>query len=471
MASIKSTVTFQEGATFVFGSWVCIADGAGGFRRHHAPALEKKAPTSTTRPVVDDLAENLDEIQLSNLIGGHEYESDPVLTSTQTQIGLIESDSNPSASGGGIHALCEDALLEILVRLPSESVLRCRAVCKSWRRIATADSFLAAHAARSPRELLTLTESWTLSAVPLSPGLDVADDGARHRYLCGTSLYDAGGNWMDCLRVLGSLDGLLVLQQREGLYVVCNPTTRQWTNLPVLAPRPSRGGFYRHGPSGEYRLLCHAEEHGSSEWKDYYYTLSAGAALPRRLAPAPADRDGRWRIGYETPVAHRGILYWLGLHPVAARTGMILAFRTDSETFRLVLPPPAGKVYAALLELDGALCLVATRGGMPMDIWALQDCDCEAERWTLRHRLVPPICSSGRDFFMTMAISAGGGAILVGKNFSRVIRLYDPKDKRGVKEMELHSTPTFLEFRESLVSHAFFQAPRCPELAPLKFPD
>ena len=48
--------------------------------------------------------------------------------------------------GGGIHALCEDALAEILVRLPSESVLRCRAVCRSWRCVAADPSFLAAHA-------------------------------------------------------------------------------------------------------------------------------------------------------------------------------------------------------------------------------------------------------------------------------------------------------------------------------------
>ncbi|CAL4895119.1 unnamed protein product [Urochloa decumbens] len=387
-----------------------------------------------------------------------------------------------SGSGAGIHALCDDALVEILVRLPSESVLRCGAVCKSWRRIATAGSFLAAHAARSPREMITLAESWTLSAVPLSPGLDAADDGARRRYLCDPSQYDANGDWVDCSRVLASLDGLLVLQQRPGLYVVCNPTTRQWTNLPVLAPRPcaaaSPCGFYRHGPSGEYRLLCHAEEHrepGSSEWKDYYYTLSAGAALPRRLAPAPAGHPGRRQIGYETPVAHRGTLYWLGTHPVATRTGMMLSFRTDSETFRLVSLPPAGNVSAAaLLELDGALCCVATRGGTPLDIWALQDCDCVAERWTLRHRVVapplPPRGSYCRDFLVNMAISAGGGAILVGMTFSGVIRLYDPKDNR-VKEMELRSTPRFLEFRESLVSHAFFQAPRCPELAPIKFPD
>jgi hypothetical protein len=30
---IKPTVTFNRGGTFVFGCWVCIADGTGSFQR------------------------------------------------------------------------------------------------------------------------------------------------------------------------------------------------------------------------------------------------------------------------------------------------------------------------------------------------------------------------------------------------------------------------------------------------------
>jgi hypothetical protein len=30
---IKPTVAFNRGDTFVFGSWVCTADGAGSFQR------------------------------------------------------------------------------------------------------------------------------------------------------------------------------------------------------------------------------------------------------------------------------------------------------------------------------------------------------------------------------------------------------------------------------------------------------
>ncbi|XP_044329375.1 uncharacterized protein [Triticum aestivum] len=39
---------------------------------------------------------------------------------------------------------------EIFVRLPAKDVLRCRAVCRSWRRLASVPDFLLAHHRRQP---------------------------------------------------------------------------------------------------------------------------------------------------------------------------------------------------------------------------------------------------------------------------------------------------------------------------------
>ncbi|RLN35773.1 F-box protein [Panicum miliaceum] len=361
-------------------------------------------------------------------------------------------DSNPSASGGGIHALCDDALVDIFARLPSESVLRCRVVCKSWRRITTDGSFLAAHAARRPREMIVITPSSTVSAVPLTL------DPARRRFLCDPT-------WS---KLRSSLHGLLVFEQRPGLYAVCNPVTRQWTNLPVLAPDPCfiafTCGFYFHG---EYRLLCHGKEASpSSGWKDYYYVLAAGATRPRRLSRAPADRP--W--GYQQPVAHGEILYWSSKHPQVGRTGKMLAFDTASETFRLISGPP-GAPMAALLELDGSLC---AQNLLPcptrLDIWVLQDH--EAERWALRLRMEVPPLRSPCPCMVSTAISAGDGSmLLIGDPLCPLVLLFDIEGKRLVKELHFRTAPSFLVFSESLVSHAFFQLPRCPELKPLKFPD
>ncbi|RLN29026.1 hypothetical protein C2845_PM05G27650 [Panicum miliaceum] len=224
-----------------------------------------------------------------------------------------------------MHALCDDALAEILVRLPSKSVLRCRAVCRSWRRITTGRSFLADHAARRPPEMITLTSpprtrTWEVNAVPLDPR--PTERPARSR-LFYRRQFAGDGTWTPhFFNVLYSLDGLVVPHQPPGIYIVCNPITRQWTNLPVLAPEPCFNtfacGFYLHASSGEYRLLCHGVEEeeeearitGGSIWnrKRHYYGLSPGGTLPRRLGRAPLPTDPYRSTKYEVPVSHRGTL-------------------------------------------------------------------------------------------------------------------------------------------------------------------
>jgi hypothetical protein len=63
-----TTVALEEGTTFIFSSWVCIANGAGDFRRHLIDTGEPEASAPTSHRDIDDLIEDLDEIQLSDLI-------------------------------------------------------------------------------------------------------------------------------------------------------------------------------------------------------------------------------------------------------------------------------------------------------------------------------------------------------------------------------------------------------------------
>ncbi|CAL4909778.1 unnamed protein product [Urochloa decumbens] len=376
----------------------------------------------------------------------------------------------------GIDALCEDALAAILVRLPSKSVLRCRAVCRSWRRITTDRSFLAAHAARRPLELITL--SWAVNAASLS--VDGPTTPPRSRLLYRKQMDRDGAPTADLFNLLCSLDGLLLLQQRAGLFVICNPITRQWTNLPPCR-HAFACGFYLHGSSGEYRLLCHGieEEEGSIFDSDrHHYVLSVGGALPRRrrLGRAPLSTFECRVTDYEVPVAHRGTLHWLVVHPEAARTGKMLAFDTDSEAFRLMSRPPerAGDTARVLLELDGELSVAAMQGVASLAVWALQDYG--AEIWALRRRVeVPPSTLYGgiySDVLPTMVVPVGGGAVLIGRRYCDVARLYDLKDERMVREFYFGpDDPTPLVFRESIVSHAFFDCPRSSDVAYIKFFD
>jgi hypothetical protein len=64
---IKPTATLSHGDTFIFGSWVCITDGAGSFQRHLTMTPNQKTGLVTLPEVVTGtLAEKFGEISLCN---------------------------------------------------------------------------------------------------------------------------------------------------------------------------------------------------------------------------------------------------------------------------------------------------------------------------------------------------------------------------------------------------------------------
>jgi hypothetical protein len=68
MATIDFTsAVLDKGTTFVFGSWVCIADGTGSFRQHLVDDMKPKASAASQRSGLDEFIDNLDETLLPDL--------------------------------------------------------------------------------------------------------------------------------------------------------------------------------------------------------------------------------------------------------------------------------------------------------------------------------------------------------------------------------------------------------------------
>jgi hypothetical protein len=100
---IKPTVAFNRGDTFVFGSWVCTADGAGSFqRRLTMPPNPKTGLVTLPQVVTDDLAGKFDEISLYNQHADFELGSDSNSNSTSLWAIACELAIEPS---------CEDSPL------------------------------------------------------------------------------------------------------------------------------------------------------------------------------------------------------------------------------------------------------------------------------------------------------------------------------------------------------------------------
>jgi hypothetical protein len=63
MASFNFTSTMlDEGTAFIIGSWICIANGSGGFNSHLADTSEPKASATTRCSDLNEFIDNLDEM-------------------------------------------------------------------------------------------------------------------------------------------------------------------------------------------------------------------------------------------------------------------------------------------------------------------------------------------------------------------------------------------------------------------------
>jgi hypothetical protein len=101
---IKPTVAFNRGDTFVFGSWVCTADGARSFQRRLTMMPNPKAGLMTLPEVVTgDLTGKFGEISLYNQHADFEFGSASNSNSTSPWAIVCEPATQPSCADSPLH--------------------------------------------------------------------------------------------------------------------------------------------------------------------------------------------------------------------------------------------------------------------------------------------------------------------------------------------------------------------------------
>jgi hypothetical protein len=97
MASFKfASDVPSQGTTFLFGSWVCVADGAGSFRRFLVD-MKPKTPAASFHSNLDEFIDNLDDLSIHGSAMRIEEESAFGATpsnATTTLLGLDSFQSN-----------------------------------------------------------------------------------------------------------------------------------------------------------------------------------------------------------------------------------------------------------------------------------------------------------------------------------------------------------------------------------------
>jgi hypothetical protein len=95
MASLSFTSTgLDESITFIFGSWICIVDGLGGFNSHLVDSRKPEASTPNRCSDLNEFIDNLDELLLPDLAKQIKNMSVFYATSTRAAPRLVGLDSN-----------------------------------------------------------------------------------------------------------------------------------------------------------------------------------------------------------------------------------------------------------------------------------------------------------------------------------------------------------------------------------------
>uniref|UniRef100_A0ACD5XF18 Uncharacterized protein n=2 Tax=Avena sativa TaxID=4498 RepID=A0ACD5XF18_AVESA len=374
---------------------------------------------------------------------------------------------------GSSGCLPEEMIREILLRLPPRHLLRCRTICKAWRRLATDDAFILDHHARQPAQPLLTVYPFVAPHINCLEAVDLRTNKRRMvarfverapRPFSNDAATNIAYNIYGAVVVHASCDGLLLLSFHETFFV-CNPATRQGALLPLFRDGRGIAGFYRHAASAEYRVLYHQLRYRRVEGlhrKYYVFTLGSQQARNIELGTSSTAVGEGLAKGLAVsskwpPVLLHGSLHW---PPQQSQEGNILVFDTAAESFRWIAPPPTAVIQdenndTRLSEMEGTLAMFYwEQDARISDLWFLEDY--EEANWVCKHRVELPVKLVYEPLPFYPAIPYREGDMLVPEGSDTVLH-YDKAGKlQGSFDsfvMGLRITPHML--KESLVLHEF----------------
>ncbi|KQK04978.1 hypothetical protein BRADI_2g17150v3 [Brachypodium distachyon] len=376
--------------------------------------------------------------------------------------------------------LPDDLITEVLLRLPIKSILRFRAVRRSWAALLSSKDFCSLHhmaisskvSQPQPPKILLVSPTATRSAGTTSLYLTSPPSRSRPREddLLFT-LDDCPSprpNSVDIVMPKPCYGLTLLYDAPERAYHVCNAATRAVTHLPPYTGPGlfSTAGLGFDARTREYKVLrlitqhfydkevisCDVYTPGASRWRP------AAHGVPFSLLHFATSAITHAEMNSVPPVFANGFLHWL-INPslvVRRPRAAVLTFSLAEETFGSVRSPHfwtpgvlrswAQSEKEHLVELDDQLCIVRDlRSGIPsassLEIWKLLDYGNGG--WSLSHRIELSSRHVGRELRdpqLVRVIGSVGGCgtgdkkiviatskHLYHEKFQKKLHTYDPR--------------------------------------------
>ncbi|OWM67594.1 F-box/kelch-repeat protein At3g06240-like [Punica granatum] len=355
----------------------------------------------------------------------------------------------------------EGILIDILSRLPVKSLLRFKCVCKQWRSFISDPDFAKSQLRRSMeqnpsscRRLLWLNNP--IRSIDCE-NLSCSSAGTAIRVIKPPSIISDPRSFK---QVGGSCNGLLCLVANFECFILWNPTTGAYNELPSPSPCPDTAGrqfFYGFGydcSTDDYKLLK-----GS--------TPSYGSQSVDTIAEIYSCRTNTWRrMKYDRVpyVTGRGLflngsLHWLVETDLTDNDGMIVSFDVTNEKFGGLVSPLShdrGVLFKGLMIAED--CLFVYQGlktginGFTLEGWVLSDYRMKSS-WTNICSFLIEECRPLRYFWHPVWFRKDGKVLFHLGQEDTTVLIYDPDKGTGdgikIAKLFLYN---YRDYVESLIS-------------------
>lgn len=363
----------------------------------------------------------------------------------------------------------EEIQLEIFMKLPANSILVCRCVCKIWYNLLCNPKFVKNHLIHTnqtmkPRLILSQTDRWS-SKNPIVYSIDYDSVLSSSLSLSVSTLLSLSMPTSDecaCIgavrmnypfqhesifsfRVLGSCNGLICvsMDRRIGMYLcIWNPITGEYKDIsppqfddpiPGEAFYKIRYGFGHDCVIDDYKVVSiWGDVESPGNCKMQVYTLGSDSwnyinnAIPYYFPPSTTSCG----------MLFRGALHWIAVPEV------IVSFNVSNDSlmevpFPEVIPPEYGEELDTGVGVLGdclSLCVAVVTEHVRFDVWVMQEYGVR-ESWAKHFTITDDQVSvRGSTFFKPIwsiengeiLINTGQGLVLYDQTNGRVRKVYFP---------------------------------------------
>ncbi|GER27550.1 F-box family protein [Striga asiatica] len=333
----------------------------------------------------------------------------------------------------------EDCLYNIVLRLPLESILTSRFVCKSWYKVINSPHFKNLHLTHSEPGLIFLSPiarsnssqdpepkvNFSVEAKSMGLDMPLLDSVPPLYHIKFLEIKNGKSVTREynstCIgRIKAAGNCLILLENRAkkgggGCLILMNPVTRELKNIPLGTV--SYEGVESYGLAFSKELQIYKLVHL------FFVSGFIGCEVMDIRQGSWREVDGpqnihRRMLGLGSPIFAMGALHW-SHPPFMSNNGHLVSMTLNDEKFRTIPFADGIRISNGIFEMGGLVWCMSREEAHWVSVWALRGLD--GERWERMYS----ICAEGVGYMVPLYCGGGVNGKFVFRSKDQVLYACD----------------------------------------------